>query len=66
MESGKSMGPGFLARNGGAMAPYASGMLLNTDTSSAKVGESHPVKQSESEQVTANPLQSFITLPVAR
>ena len=36
MESGKSMGTGFLGRNGGTMAPYG-GMLLNTDTSSAKV-----------------------------
>ena len=42
MESGKSMGTGFIGRNGGAMAPYGSGMLLNTDTSSAKVGEFRP------------------------
>ncbi|KAF2646405.1 homeo protein [Massarina eburnea CBS 473.64] len=37
MESGKSMGTSFLGRAGGAMAPYGSGMLLNTDTSSSKV-----------------------------
>ena len=37
MESGKSMGTNFLGRAGGM--PYGSGMLLNTDTSSSKVGE---------------------------
>lgn len=35
MESGKSMGTSFLGRPG---MPYGSGMLLNTDTSSSKVG----------------------------
>jgi hypothetical protein len=42
MESGKPMGAGFLGRSGGTMAPYGSGMLLNTDTSSAKVGKFYP------------------------
>ncbi|KAF2466058.1 homeo protein [Lindgomyces ingoldianus] len=37
MESGKSLGRDFLGRNGGSMAAYGSGMLLNTDTSSSKV-----------------------------
>ncbi|KAF9736759.1 Homeobox protein HOY1 [Paraphaeosphaeria minitans] len=37
MESGKSIGTSFLGRAGGAMTPYGSGMLLNTDTSSSKV-----------------------------
>lgn len=36
MESGKSIGSSFLGRAGGI--PYGSGMLLNTDTSSSKVG----------------------------
>jgi hypothetical protein len=39
MESGKSIGTSFLGRAGGSMAPYGSGMLLNTDTSTSKVGE---------------------------
>lgn len=42
MESGKSIGTSFLGRTGGSMAPYGSGMLLNTDTSSSKVGEFRP------------------------
>lgn len=42
MESGKSLGGSILGRTGGAMAPYGSGMLLNTDTSSSKVGEFRP------------------------
>lgn len=42
MESGKSIGTSFLGRAGGSMAPYGSGMLLNTDTSSSKVGEFEP------------------------
>lgn len=37
MESGKSIGTNFLGRTGGM--PYGSGMLLNTDTSSSKVGK---------------------------
>ncbi|KAF2279965.1 uncharacterized protein EI97DRAFT_369918 [Westerdykella ornata] len=37
MESGKSLGGSLLGRAGGALAPYGSGMLLNTDTSSSKV-----------------------------
>jgi hypothetical protein len=37
MESGKSMGNNFLGRAGGM--PYGSGMLLNTDASSSKVGK---------------------------
>ncbi|PVI01448.1 homeo protein [Periconia macrospinosa] len=37
MESGKPMGSSFFGRPGGSMAPYGSGMLLNTDTSSSKV-----------------------------
>ena len=36
MESGKSIGSSFLGRAGGI--PYGNGMLLNTDTSSSKVG----------------------------
>ncbi|KAF2088037.1 hypothetical protein K490DRAFT_73470 [Saccharata proteae CBS 121410] len=36
MESGKTLGRDFLGRTGG-MAPYGSGMLLNTDSSSSKV-----------------------------
>ncbi|KAH7113867.1 hypothetical protein B0J11DRAFT_141966 [Dendryphion nanum] len=36
MESGKSLGGSLLGR-AGPMAPYGSGMLLNTDTSSSKV-----------------------------
>ena len=36
MESGKSIGSNFLGRAGGI--PYGNGMLLNTDTSSSKVG----------------------------
>ena len=37
MESGKTLGRDFLGRTGGM--PYGSGMLLNTETSSSKVGE---------------------------
>jgi len=37
MESGKSIGSSFLGRAGGM--PYGSGMLLNTDTNSSKVGK---------------------------
>ena len=37
MESGKSIGPNFLGRAGGMS--YGSGMLLNTDSNSSKVGE---------------------------
>jgi hypothetical protein len=37
MESGKSMGTSFLGRAGGM--PYGSGMLLNTDANSSKVGK---------------------------
>jgi hypothetical protein len=36
MESGKSIGSSFLGRTGGI--PYGSGMLLNTDANSSKVG----------------------------
>ncbi len=39
MESGKSIGTNFLGRAGGL--PYGSGMLLNTDASSSKVGKWH-------------------------
>lgn len=39
MESGKTLGRDFLGRTGGM--PYGSGMLLNTETSSSKVGEWH-------------------------
>ena len=39
MESGKSLGGSLLSRTGGALAPYGSGMLLNTDTSTSKVGQ---------------------------
>jgi len=39
MESGKSLGRDFLGRNAGALAAYGSGMLLNTDSSSSKVGK---------------------------
>lgn len=39
MESGKSMGTSFLSRTSASMAGYGSGMLLNTDSASAKVGE---------------------------
>ena len=42
MDQGKSIGANFLGRAGGSMAPYGSGMLLNTDTSSSKVGEFRP------------------------
>jgi hypothetical protein len=42
MESGKSLGGNFLGRTGASMAAYGSGMLLNTDTSSSKVGEFRP------------------------
>lgn len=40
MESGKSIGTSFLGRTGGM--PYGSGMLLNTDSNSSKVGKQHP------------------------
>jgi hypothetical protein len=33
------MGTNMLGRTGGSMTPYGSGMLLNTDTSSSKVGK---------------------------
>jgi hypothetical protein len=37
------------------MAAYGSGMLLNTDTNSSKVGEFCPsIKQSESQRVASN------------
>lgn len=36
MESGKPLGRELLARNG--MAAYGNGMLLNTESSSSKVG----------------------------
>jgi hypothetical protein len=39
MESGKSIGTSFLGRAGGM--PYGSGMLLNTDSNSSKVGKQH-------------------------
>jgi hypothetical protein len=39
MESGKALGQSLLGRGNGSMAPYGGGMLLNTDTSSSKVGE---------------------------
>jgi hypothetical protein len=55
MESGKSLGRDFLGRSGGSMAAYGSGMLLNTDTNSSKVGEFCPsIKQSESQRVASN------------
>jgi hypothetical protein len=38
MESGKSIGTSFL----GGM-PYGSGMLLNTDANSSKVGKQHSI-----------------------
>lgn len=37
MESGKTLGRDFMGRTSGM--PYGSGMLLNTETSSSKVGE---------------------------
>lgn len=43
MESGKPMGSSFFGRPGGSMAPYGSGMLLNNDTTSSKVGKFLPV-----------------------
>lgn len=62
MESGKSIGTGFLGRAGGSMAPYGSGMLLNTDTSSSKVGEFQlEMKHYESQRVAANLSQSSTT-----
>ena len=41
MESGKGLGGSLLGR-AGPMAPYGSGILLNTDTSNSKVGECCP------------------------
>lgn len=58
MESGKSIGTSFLGRAGGSMAAYGSGMLLNTDTTSSKVGEFWPrLKHSESSPVAPNTTQ---------
>jgi hypothetical protein len=39
MESGKPLGRDFLGRAGGPMAAYGSGMLMNADNGSSKVGE---------------------------
>jgi hypothetical protein len=38
MESGKSLGRDFMGRTG-ALGAYGSGMLINSDSSSSKVGE---------------------------
>lgn len=66
MESGKSLGRDFLGR-AGSMAAYGSGMLLNTDTSSSKVGELCPSPHILNQySFTSNASQSFTTSLVDR